>query len=280
MNYKPLFPVICLTGLCFLITQMPANAEPNSEVLWSKHDPKSSMLLDPKPWQTFLKKYIDTTALDKMNRLRYGNVGPQDRKSLTDYLNSLQAVKVSGLNRKEQMAYWINLYNAKTVSVILDKYPIVSIRDIQLSSNPEELGPWDVKLLTVENRKLSLNDIEHRILRSIWKDNRVHFALNCASKGCPNLSSSAYTSKNLEAQLERGARDFINSPRGAKLESDTLFLSSIFDWYGADFGTGKQAILDFLIRYAEPTLKSGLKNFPPKIKYQYDWNLNEAKFGR
>jgi hypothetical protein len=153
-----------------------------------------------------------------IHRVRYGSVTPDDRKALGDYLRALEGTEVSGLGREEQKAYWINLYNALTVMVVLDRYPVGSIRDIDISPGLFRRGPWGAKLLTIQGRKVSLDDIEHRILRPLWKDSRIHYAVNCASLGCPNLQPEAYTRANTESLLEKGAREFVNHPRGVRLE--------------------------------------------------------------
>ena len=118
--------------------------------------------------------------------------------------------------------------------------------------------------------------MEHRILRPIWKDPRVHYAVNCASIGCPNLQDRAYTSKNTEVLLEKGAREYINHPRGAAFEGKKLVLSDIYDWFQEDFGGSDQGVLRHLRRYAAPDLAGKLESFSGRIDYQYDWSLNEA----
>ena len=121
----------------------------------------------------------------------YAAVTQADRTALKTYLKDLQAVRVTTLPRRAQMPFWINLYNALTVEVILDNYPVKSIRDIK--SGLFSSGPWSTELVRVEGHDLSLDDIEHEILRPIWKDKRIHYAVNCASIGCPNLAAKAYT---------------------------------------------------------------------------------------
>jgi hypothetical protein len=207
--------------------------------------------------------------------LRYGDVTPEDRRRLEAYLDELESVAVSGLNRDEQEAYWINLYNALTVKVILDHYPVSSITKIDLSSGLFSRGPWDAKLVEIEGESVSLNDVEHRILRPIWKDPRIHYAVNCASLGCPNLQSRVYTSSNLEELLEKGAREYVNHPRGASFEGRRLVLSSIYDWFQEDFGGTEDGVLRHLRRYADPELNGKLANYSGRISYEYDWSLNE-----
>lgn len=242
---------------------------------WKAHDPVSTLRFDHGKWQSFLDKYLDTASKD-VNLVRYGQVSSKDKESLESYLADLQGAKVSQRSRNEQKAYWINLYNAMTVAVILRHYPAKSIREIDLSKGVFKKGPWDAGIMEVEGRRLTLNDIEHRILRPLWKDNRVHFGLNCASLSCPGLAPEAYTAENTDRLLERGARTYINSPPGAAFEGDILILSSIFDWYRSDFGEDEKQVLAFLSRFASPTLKARLAGHSGKIRYRYDWSLNDA----
>ena len=117
----------------------------------------------------------------------------------------MRGIAISNYNRAEQKAYWINVYNAVTVDVILSRYPVASMRDINISPGFLARGPWGAKLFSVEEEKLSLDDIEHRILRPIWKDNRVHYALNWASLGSPNLQPAAFTAQNTEVAVGKGS---------------------------------------------------------------------------
>jgi hypothetical protein len=211
--------------------------------------------------------YVDSNHPSGINRVSYSGVSDNHLQSLHAYLESLQAVMVSSLNRDEQMAYWINLYNAVTVKLILDHYPISSIRKIS--------SPWDRKLLEIEGEKVSLNDIEHRILRPIWKDNRIHYAVNCASLGCPNLQREAFSAKNLDRLLNRSARQYINHPRGVRFEGSKLHTSSIFKWYRSDFGGSVESLVEHLGEFAEADLARRLEGFRGDVSDSYDWSLNE-----
>jgi hypothetical protein len=231
--------------------------------------------VDHGAWEGFLGTYVVAGDPSDVNRVRYAEVSAEDREALREYLKSLEAVGVSGLSRPEQKAYWINLYNSQTVALILEHFPVKSIRDIRISPGLFAVGPWDKKLLTVEGEGLSLNDIEHRILRPLWKDNRVHYALNCASIGCPDLQPVAFTAGNTEELLEAGARAYVNHPRGAVFEGSTLVASSIYDWFEIDFGGSKAGVTEHLLRYAEGPLADQLKGFSGRVKYRYDWSLND-----
>jgi hypothetical protein len=192
-------------------------------------------------------------------------------------LQSMQDVAISNFNRAEQKAYWINLYNAFTVDLILSRFPVASIRDINISPGLLARGPWGAKLLTVEGEKLSLDDIEHRILRPIWKDNRVHYAVNWASLGCPNLQPVAYTSGNTEALLEQGAREFINHPRGVAIDKGRLQVSSIYIWFQEDFGRDAEDLMEHWQTYANPALAEALEKYSGGLAHDYDWRLNGAE---
>ena len=242
---------------------------------WLAHDPAGTERVDHQPWDRFLKSYVVADHPSGIHKVRYAAVSPPDRRLLQEYLDSLQSVAVSRLNRAEQQAYWINLYNALTVELILDHYPVASITRINPTRALLTRGPWDAKLLRIEDTEVSLNDVEHRILRPIWRDPRVHYAVNCASLGCPNLQPEAYTAGNTERLLERGAREYVNHPRGARLERGRLVVSSIYNWFQEDFDGSLQGVLRHLATYAEPALLEALRGQERRISYDYDWALNE-----
>jgi hypothetical protein len=234
--------------------------------------------VDHSKWGLFLDRYLVTGTPSGVNLVRYGEVTPADRRLLKTYVGELQAVQVTRLSRAEQKAYWINFYNALTIKVILDHYPVDSITDIDISPGLFSNGPWGAKLVQVEGKELSLDDIEHRILRPIWQDNRVHYAVNCASIGCPNLQGEPFTAENTERLLEKGAREYIRNPRGARFAGDRrMVLSSIYDWFQVDFGGSEKGVLRHLSRYAEPAFAERLDRFDGGIDYEYDWDLNGAE---
>ncbi|MBN2428118.1 MAG: DUF547 domain-containing protein [Deltaproteobacteria bacterium] len=253
-----------------------AQAAPKADLwpYWDKHEESSAVRIDHSAWDRFLKTYVAAGDPSGINLVRYGAVAETDRKALDGYLSNLQKTVVTSLNRTEQKAFWINLYNALTVRVILTHYPIRSIRDIDISPGWFRNGPWDAKLARIEGHEITLNDIEHRILRPIWKDPRVHYAVNCASLGCPNLQPVAFIALNTEELLDKAARQYVNHPRGAHFEKGELVLSSIYDWFQGDFGKNEKEILNHLRRYAEPGLDMQLQNFDGSIRYEYDWRLN------
>jgi hypothetical protein len=263
--------------LTILVGSDLVRAAPKAElwVRWQTHEAASPQKVDHGAWDRFLTKNVIVAPVG-INLVRYQSVGPEDQKLLKDYLRALQAIAISSYNRNEQKAYWINLYNAATVDLILSRLPIASIRDVNISPGLFVRGPWGAKLLTVEGENLSLDDIEHRILRPIWKDNRVHYALNWASLGCPNLQPVAYTSDNIETLLEKGAREFINHSRGVSLQKGKLVVSSIYVWFQEDFGRDAQELMEHWREYASPALTDALEKYQGGLAHDYDWRLNGA----
>ncbi|MBL8781865.1 MAG: DUF547 domain-containing protein [Alphaproteobacteria bacterium] len=233
-----------------------------------------AMTVDHTPWQSILDRYVSASP-DGINRFAYGRVSAADKGALKAYLGALQGVRVSPLGESEQRAYWINFYNALTIDVVLDHYPVKSIRDI--GGGLFVTGPWKKELVAVEGRKLSLDNIEHDILRKTWRDPRVHYAVNCASMSCPNLMREAFTGAKLEQMLNQGARDYVNHPRGARVVNGKLTLSQIYEWYRRDFGSRDSEVIAHVARYAEPKLKTQLASIEFIAGYDYDWSLNEAK---
>jgi hypothetical protein len=242
---------------------------------WQQHDPADMRAIDHRPWHAFLGKYLDTKHPSGINRMNYGAVTAEDRRFLETYLRRLEATPISTYNRREQLAYWINFYNALTVSVVLNHYPVSSIRSIKLPPGLFTIGPWSAKLVSVEGEKISLNDMEHRILRPIWRDPRIHYGINCASLGCPNLAGIAYTGENTERLLTENAIAFINHPRGVSFKDGRLAVSSIYDWFEEDFGGSRAGVLAHLVQYARADLADRLKTYDGPIDDRYEWGLNQ-----
>jgi hypothetical protein len=265
-----------LAGLMLFIGYSMAHAAPKAELWarWQKHDPVSRQKIDHGAWDKFLKRFVVTSHPSGINQVRYQAVTAEDLKQLRAYLYSMQDVGISGYGRAEQKAFWINVYNAVTLDLIVARFPVKSIRDINISPGLLARGPWGAKLFSVEGEKISLDDIEHRILRPIWKDNRVHYALNCASLGCPNLQPTAYTSETTEGLLERGAKEFINHPRGVAIENGKLRVSSIYIWFQEDFGGDAEDLMEHWLRYANPKLAEALVKYSGGLSHDYDWRLN------
>jgi hypothetical protein len=265
--------VIVLASLCWLVFGSAAShaSDPAVTAAFAASDQHSRTSVDHLKWASVLGRHLQIGA-DGINRFDYGHVGPSDRAVLAAYLDALQSVSPAKLNPAEQHAYWINLYNALTVKVILDHYPVRSIRDI--APGLFSIGPWDIELATVDGHRLTLNNIEHDILRANWRDPRVHYALNCASLGCPNLQPVPYSGALLDQELDAAAKAFVNHLRGASLEDSRLRLSKIYQWYASDFGGTDKAVIAHIRRFAAPELASRLSTVSSVDSYQYDWQLN------
>ena len=233
------------------------------------------MVIDHGAWTSLLKDYGEPGE-DGIVRLDYGRFTDAHKQALKDYIERLTSTPVGTLNRGEQLAYWINLYNALTVDLILDNYPVSSILKINISPGFFSIGPWDKKLVTVEAEELSLNDIEHRILRPIWRDPRIHYAVNCAALGCPNLVLEAYTAETVDRLLDANAKAYVNHPRGARFENDRLVVSSIYRWFVADFGGGDAGVLRHLRQHARGNLAEKLARNAFIGGDEYDWSINDA----
>jgi hypothetical protein len=263
--------------LLLLLAVGAAQAAPQAELWerWLAHDPRSIRPVDHSAWDDFLMRYVRIRA-DGVHGVAYGQVTLADRGALEAYIDALSRLPISRYGRPEQMAYWINLYNALLVRVVLEHYPVASVRDIGASANPGTGGPWDGKRLEIEGAALSLNDIEHRILRPIWRDPRIHYALSCAAIGCPNLQPEPFAADRIERQLNQAAIAYINDPRCIQTGGDQLVVSSIYRWYQDDFGGSDRAVINHLMAYAEPGLAMSLQHFERIDGDRFEWRLNDA----
>lgn len=249
---------------------------PSAELwsFWEVHG-NNADTIDHTPWQKFLKSNVHTGD-DGINRIDYAKVSQNERSVLRDYIDYLEDIKIRDYSRKEQLAYWINLYNAATVHLVLEHYPVASIQDIDISPGFLAFGPWGRKLLQIEGQSVSLNDIEHRILRPIWQDPRLHYGLNCASLGCPNLLTTAFTASNTQMLLEEGARSYVNHPRGVTIAGGELRVASIYSWFREDFGDSEADVIRHLRQYASTALSTALADFDSIDDDDYDWTLNDT----
>ncbi len=188
-----------------------------------------------------------------------------DALLLKEYLELLRInPPATTWNQNEEMAYWINLYNAATVDLILQNYPVKSIQEIKNGK------PWDEPFIGVGDKKLSLSYIENEVLRKKFSDPRIHFAINCASKSCPALMNAAFTSDLLEAQLNKATKSFVNDTSLNRISHGKIVISEIFRWYSEDF-TKSGNLISFLNKF------SAVKISPEaEASYmKYDWSLNE-----
>jgi len=225
------------------------------------------------PWDDILAKYLSEHP-DGVNRFDYAALrdAPSDRAVLEDYIDALEAAAPSDMSEDEAFAYWANLYNAVTVRLIVVEAPETSIREIR----PRfwSIGPWGVERVTVEGEDLSLDNIEHDIMRPTFKAAMVHYAVNCASIGCPNLKPTAWRAEGLDAELEAAARAYVNHPRGVTVTEDGLVVSRIYRWFREDFGDSEEGVIEHLLRFADPQLAAQIEANPDIADHKYDWALN------
>jgi len=271
-----LSPAIACLLMLLLFTGAPLGAAPPAESwsFWDVSDESSAAVVDHGPWQVFLNKYLSADE-DGINRVAYGAVSNEDRAALNDYLQNLASRDPRQLRRAEQFAYWVNLYNGLTVEVVLRNAEKATIR--RMGKRLFSIGPWDDALIAVAGQALSLNDIEHRILRPIWRERRIHYAVNCASLGCPSLADRAYAAANTERLLAAGEMDYINHPRGVSFDSrGRLTLSELYQWYRQDFASDEKALLDYLADHHQ-RLGPELRGYQGRIRYDYNWSLNRVE---
>jgi hypothetical protein len=226
-------------------------------------------------WDSLLSKYVRASS-DGLNRVDYAawRASAQDMAALNGVVAAFAALPVSSLPRPEQFCVWSNLYNALTIQVVLARFPVRSIRDIK--PNPLALGPWKEKRISVQGARLSLDDIEHNILRKQWREPRVHYAVNCASVGCPNLGRRGWRAQTLDGDLTAAARAFVNSPRGVRVvRAGQVRVSSIYQWFKVDFGDNDAGVLAHLRQYAAPDLAAQLAG-ARIVGHDYDWSINAS----
>lgn len=246
--FSPLFYSLFLFLLgCPLETEMPLNI--SGDVVQSINHDK---------WDSLLKKYVDESG-----NVDYRNL-KNDLDQLNKYLDYLAKKPIANNATKEQrLAYYINLYNAGTVQLILENYPLESIKDI--------FRPWGKDWVMIGNDEYSLGEIEHDMLRKM-NEPRIHFAINCASFSCPKLLNEAFIASKMEEQLEKATSSFINDPTKNNITASSVGLSKIFKWYKGDF-TEKNSLIDYINKYSDNEISKD-----SEIDYlTYDWRLNEKQ---
>ncbi|UOQ68976.1 DUF547 domain-containing protein [Hymenobacter volaticus] len=223
--------------------------------------------IDHSAFDKLLKKYVNAQGLVDYKAWK------TDQAAFNQYLALLSKnPPAASWSKAEQMAYWINAYNAYTIRLILDHYPVQSIKDIGTKIQiPFVTTPWAAKFFTIGGTKMSLDNIEHGTLRKQYNDPRIHFALVCASLSCPRLRNEAYTAAKLDSQLDEQGRDFLRNPAKNKPGKTSAQLSKYFDWYKGDWTANNQTVVGWVNKYAATKLDN-----TAKISYlDYNWSLNE-----
>ena len=230
---------------------------------WFSESP-ASPTVDHSIFADLLKKYV------KNGRVDYAGFKSEETK-LDEYLKILEAVDSKSLSKDEQFAFYANVYNAWTIKLILSGYPEVkSIKDL---GNLFQ-SPWKKKIVRIDNDVMTLDNVEHDILRPRFKDPRVHFAINCAAISCPPLRPEPFQGDILNSQLDDSTRSFLNDPTSYKIDGNKFYVSRIFKWFGEDFD---HDVLGFYLKYADGDLKQNLSENQKKIQIKYldyDWTLN------
>jgi hypothetical protein len=254
--YRLLFLVL----ICFSISAISCDGQKSfskSAASAPKHD----------KWDDLLKKYVSKSGIVNYK----GFI--KDSSELNEYLKLLSdnAPDRKKWSDEEQIAYWINAYNAFTIQIIIRHYPVKSIKEIG-GKIPFVNSTWDVKFINIGGTVMDLNNVEHGILRKEFKEPRIHYAVNCASVSCPILRNEAYTAAKLNTQLDDQGKLFFNDSSRNKISSSKeAALSKIMDWYGGDFKKGGKTVIDHVNKYSKTKLDK-----KAKITYlAYNWNLNE-----
>ncbi len=233
--------------------------DPKKEEIAVNTETKTSEFVLPfnqDKWDQLLRKYVSASG-----KVNYKGIKSEKAK-LNAYIKELESNPIqANWSKATKMAYWINVYNAFTIKMIVDNYPVSSITKLHGGK------PWDVKSINLSGKTYNLNNIENDILRPKYKDARIHFAVNCAAQSCPPILNRAWTENNLNEMLEKQANAFINNAKYNTIKSNEVEISKIFEWYASDFGN----IVDFLNKYSNTKI-----NANAKVKYKdYDWSLNE-----
>jgi hypothetical protein len=238
-------------------------------IVCSIHPKAYAYTFDHSKFDQILKQYVNDKGL-----VDYNGIAKDPR--FGEYMTSLKSAQTDKMSRNGRLAFWIDAYNAVTIDKVIKWKPKKSVRETLIP------GVWtSTKFFTsrdniVAGRNLSQDDIENDILRKEFKDPRIHFAIICASLGCPPLPRFAYTAENVQTKLDEQTRKYINSPRGTRIDraNNTLFLSKLFDWYAGDFKAKSGSVMNFIKPYLAPETLDFLKR-NPKIKYiYYNWALN------
>ena len=224
---------------------------------------------DHSKFDRILKEYVDDKGLIDYNRI-------EEDTGFNDYMESLKTAKVEALSKDGQLAFWINAYNAVTIDKVIKWKPEKSVRETFIPGVWTSTRFYTTREHTVAGQLMSPDDIEHEFLRKQFSDPRIHFAIICASTGCPPQPRFAYTEENVQAMLEKETREYLNSERGTRIDraKNTLYLSKIFEWFADDFIKKSGSVINFIKPYVNAEVRWFLERDPEIFYLHYDWALN------
>lgn len=265
--------------LCALFLLLPniAPAAVNKSLYnkWQVHNPLSKATISHQAWQDFLNRVVVSDE-EGIHLIDYPHMSEKDHHLLNRYITEMSQICIQKYNRQQQLAYWLNLHNALTVQLIADYYPVNSVQEINISPGLFSVGPWRANIITVNGTRLSLDEILNHIIRPIWNDPRVHYALNNASIGSANISKQAYQGADIESQLNDAAFKYVNSLRAIQIIEGKLVVSKLYEWYQEDFGENEKDLIQHLTQFAESSLCAQLQQTSKISSYMYNWHLNST----
>ena len=218
-------------------------------------------VIDPKPFDSLLKQYVD-----KRGRVDYAALAgnPTDRKELSGFVKAVGKANVASAGKDAQLAFYLNAYNALVIHSIVEKYPIKSVMKVDGFFKKEKHG--------VAGKKMTLDDLENKVIRPEFKDARIHFVLVCGAKSCPRLLRDAATEKTVQKMLEGAAKEFV--PKATKIDDGKLVTSQLFNWFKDDFVAAEGSVRKYLAKYA-PKLADQINDEKHALTYaKYSWKLN------
>ena len=266
--------VFAVSFVSLLLMNGTASAQIESELIpfWDDREDSSRIVVNHKPWQSLLDAYLDDTHISGISRFDYYGMSEVDQQRLKDYLDYLQLLEPRQLNEAEQKAYWINLFNATLVSLIVtNDIKVSSVRSIR--SGAFTPFPWTIKSLEISQQRITLDDIVNGIIRPIYKDRRMHYALHKAAIGSPNLQKQAFTGENVEQLLVKAEKEYVNHQRGLRRTGSDVVLSSIYRDYAADFANNRAGIISYLSTILDEPSANNLDQVD-EINFNYDWSIN------
>jgi len=250
----------------------------NVQLVRAQEPVRAPTALDHSAYTDLLQAYVDDAGM-----VDYAALKANQDEALAPYLRQLAETDPSNLDEPERLAFWINAYNALTLKLIVDHYPVETIRSITPAGGltvPRLNDPWHVKVGEVGGEIRTLDEIEHDIIRTRFDEPRIHFALVCAAVSCPRLRREAFVGDRLDAQLDDQARLFLHaeSKNAIPAPNETIRLSRIFKWFGGDFGENTDALQRYLAPYFDGGVRQKLRDAAYDVDYlDYDWALNAQR---